>query len=191
MYLSGEVTLQEPKCSFAIVVLGYKNRSAVCGGFLSLSGYKPLLGGNGKMCSSKRNITFIISCQFQTGLRILKTLFDFYVFFKSWLKKNSHCMCCVFRCLWRHNLKIDFQYFFLEWIDLAWHRESPSRIQISSASSSGKSKKGTKEILNGFLFHLVSFNIFHICCFFLTNITHQINVCFKDTLFTLLWFRFF
>lgn len=38
-----------------------------------------------KMCSCKRNITFIISCQFQTGLRILKTLFDFYVFFKTFI----------------------------------------------------------------------------------------------------------
>lgn len=27
----------------------------------------------------KRSITFIISCQFQTGLRILKTLFDLFV----------------------------------------------------------------------------------------------------------------
>lgn len=110
------------------------------------------------MCLSKRNITLIISCQFQTGLRILKTSFDFYVFFKSWLKKNLHCTCCVFRCLWQHNLKSIFNiFFFLGWTDFAWPRESPSRIQFSSASSSGKSKKGTKEILNGFLFHLVLF----------------------------------
>lgn len=161
MYLCGEMTLQEHKCSVTncgIQLKKKKKRSAVCGGFLSLSGYKPLLGGNGKMCLSKRNITLIISCQFQTGLRILKTLFDFYVFFKSWLKKNLHCMCCVFRCLWRPEFEIDFQYFFfLGWTDFAWPRESPSRIQFSSASSRGKSKKGTKEILNGFLFHLVLF----------------------------------
>lgn len=94
-----------------------QSRSAVCGGFLSFSGYKPLLVGNGKkkMCLCIRNITFIISCQFQTGLRILKTLFDFYVFLrKSLLEKNSHCTCFVFRCLWQHYLKsvLDAFYFF-------------------------------------------------------------------------------
>lgn len=134
MYLCGEMTLQEHKCSVTncgIQLKKKKKRSAVCGGFLSLSGYKPLLGGNGKMCLSKRNITLIISCQFQTGLRILKTLFDFYVFFKSWLKKNLHCMCCVFRCLWRHNLKSIFNIFFF-WDELTLlDRESP-QVEFSS-----------------------------------------------------------
>lgn len=47
--------------------------SAVGGGFLS-SEYEPPCGrkdgGTKKKCPCKRNITFIISCQFQTGLRI-------------------------------------------------------------------------------------------------------------------------
>lgn len=48
-----------------------------------------------KVCSCKRNITFIISCQFQTGLRILKTLFDFYVFFKIFIQEefSSKAFC--------------------------------------------------------------------------------------------------
>lgn len=41
------------------------------------------VGGKGtekRFVPVKRSITFIISCQLQTGLRILKTLFDLSVF---------------------------------------------------------------------------------------------------------------
>lgn len=78
---------------------------------------------------------------------------------------------------------------FFPWDDLTLPdiSEARSGIQISSASSSGKSKRGTQELLNGFLF---PFYIFHICCFFFsTNVTHQINVCCKGSL--LLFFFLF
>lgn len=106
-------------------------------------------GGGGKMCSCKRNITFIISCQFQKGLRILKTLFDFYVFFKCRQEKNSHCMCFVFRCLWQHNLKsilnvFLFVFFFFFWDELTLpDTESPEvnfRSRLPPAVESLKKK---------------------------------------------------
>lgn len=82
-------------------------QSAVCGGFLSLSGYKPLLGRNGK-CEKKRNITFIISCQFQTGLKILKTLFDLYVFFKNLYSRGIHIVCVLWLDVCEKHYLIDF-----------------------------------------------------------------------------------
>lgn len=50
-----------------------------------------------KTYTCKRNITFIISCQFQTGLRILEILFDFYVFLKKIFiqKELTLCVFCI------------------------------------------------------------------------------------------------
>lgn len=80
-------TLREPKCCFTVGVSGYTNRTEVqyVEGFCHFLDTSLCYVEMGKMCSCKRNITFIISCQFQTGLRILKTLFDFYVFFKIFI----------------------------------------------------------------------------------------------------------
>lgn len=99
---------------------------------------------------------------------------------------HSQCFFCwFFFC---------FLFLFLGWIDFAWHRESRSGFQISSASCSGKSKKKKSTQVDA-KWISVPFSFFqyfsYLLHFFLTNMTHQINVCFKYSLFTLLWFRFF
>lgn len=135
---------------------GYKkqNRSAVCGGFLSLSGYKPLLGWKWiKMCSCKRNITFIISCQFQTGLRILKTLFDFYVFFKNlYWRRRIHIIVRVLyldvcdNTIWNPFSMLFLFFVFLGWVDLAWHKRVPKwnsdLIRLQQVESLKEALKG-------------------------------------------------
>lgn len=60
-----------------------------------------------------------------------------------------------------------------------------SGIQISSVSSSGKSKNGTQEFLNGFLFLFIYFS-YLLLFFFDKHDSSDKCVCFKGSSFTLL-----
>lgn len=60
---------------------------------MSLRAPKEIWKTNKKMRRCKRNITFIISCQFQTGLRIRELSSDSCVFVLSWLEK------CLLECV--------------------------------------------------------------------------------------------
>lgn len=66
-----------------------------------------------------------------------------------------------------------------------------SGIQISSVSSSGKSKNGTQEFLNGFLFLFIYFSYLLLFFFFDKHDSSDKCVCFKGSSFTLCSMSFF
>lgn len=95
----------------------------------------------------KRSITFIISCQFQTGLRILKTLFDLSVsiffFLLSLGRRRIRTVCGLYLDVCDDTVRFLFLMSFPSAINQLCLRQSPpSEFQISSASYNGKWGEG-------------------------------------------------
>lgn len=147
-----------------------ENRSAVCGGFLSLFGYKPLLGGNKKCVHVKETLPLSSAANFKQALGSSKHCLISMSFLKSLFEKNSHWKRFVFRCLWRHYLKSILNDFFL-FSFMGYELSVEFRFCPSPAVESLRGTPVTKWIS-------VCFYIFHICCFW-QNMTHQIKCVFQ------------
>lgn len=136
----------------------------------------------------KRSITFIISCQFQTGLRILKTLFDLSVsiffFFLSLGRRRIRTVCGLYLDVCDDTVRFLFLMSFPSAINQLCLRQSPpSEFQISSASYNGKWKeKKTLERYYKWISVPLYFSFFSFLLLFLNQI-HMWKTCWSTDFF--------